>query len=96
MPAHEAQSPWIVGDSEGGSVADFEPPGPWMTAAEATANACLGAAAPQLLAAAKRALPARVCLTNTHIPDSAEIPLVATMGDLRQIAAAIAKAEGRS
>jgi len=49
-------------------------------------------AAPDLLEAAKLALPSGVCLTNSNIPDSTTIPLDATMGDLRRIAAAIAKA----
>lgn len=41
VPKEKAQSRWIVGDQEGGSIADFEPPGPWMTGQEADANAQL-------------------------------------------------------
>lgn len=51
MPPDRAQSGWIVGDAEGGSIADCEPPGPWMPGEEADANALLIAAAPDLLAA---------------------------------------------
>jgi hypothetical protein len=50
MPADQAQSDWIIGDAEGGSVADCEPPGPWMSPLEADANARLIAAAPTMLA----------------------------------------------
>ena len=53
MPINRAQNPWIVGDVEGGSIADFAPIGPWMSDAEARANACLGATAPKLYAALK-------------------------------------------
>lgn len=51
LPEHGAQSRWIIGDAEGGSIADCEPPGPWITGDEADANARLIAAAPELLAA---------------------------------------------
>lgn len=51
IPEAEAQSRWIVGDAAGGSIADCEPPGPWMSRTEADANARLIAAAPDLLAA---------------------------------------------
>ena len=56
MPSDKAQSPWIVGDAEGGSVADCEPPGPWMSASEADANVRLVAAAPDLLTELKAML----------------------------------------
>lgn len=46
----KAQSPWIVGTIEGDSIADCEPPGPWMSSHTADANARLVAAAPDLLA----------------------------------------------
>ena len=53
VPKGQAQSDWIVGDSEGGSVADCEPPGPWMSPLEADANARLIAVAPDMLALLK-------------------------------------------
>lgn len=55
-------------------------------------RARLIAAAPELLSAAKLALPSGVCLTNPNVPDDTVIPVDFTMGELRQIAAAIAKA----
>lgn len=55
VPPERAIHPWIVGDHECGSVADCEPPGPWMSFEEAAANARLCAAAPDLLAACKEA-----------------------------------------
>lgn len=51
IPAAKAQSRFIVGDKNGGSVADCEPCGPWMTCEEADANARLIAAAPMLVEA---------------------------------------------
>lgn len=39
VPLNKAMSPFIVGDREGGSIADCEPPGPWMISEEAVANA---------------------------------------------------------
>ncbi len=58
------------------------------------ANARLIAAAPELLEALQLAIPANVCLTNSNIPDGMIVPLDVPMGDLRKIAAAIAKATG--
>ncbi len=51
IPADKAQSQWIVGDRDGGSIADCEPPGPWISEETADANTRLIAAAPDLLAA---------------------------------------------
>lgn len=51
MPEGKAEHPWVVGDAEGGSVASCEPMGPWMSGAEATANAHIIAAAPETYAA---------------------------------------------
>jgi hypothetical protein len=47
-----------------------------------------------LLAALGDVLPRNLCLTNRNIPDSTIVPLETTMGELRQIAASIAKAKG--
>lgn len=58
------------------------------------ANARLIAAAPDLLEACKRAIPSGVCLTNNNVPDDFTVALDCTMGDLRFIAAAIARATG--
>lgn len=62
---------------------------------EVAANAHLIAAAPELLAACESAIPEGVCLTNPNIPDDTAIPIDCTMGDLRKLAAAIAKARGQ-
>lgn len=59
---------------------------------EGRANAHLIAAAPELLEACKLAIPSGVCLTNKNVADSTIVSLDCTMGDLRKIAAAIAKA----
>lgn len=60
----------------------------------ALATAHLFAASPDLLAVAKDMLPRNLCLTNQNISDGTVVPLEATMGELRRIAAAIAKAKG--
>jgi len=58
IPREKAQSQWIVGDAEGGSIADCEPVGPWISRQEADANAAFIAAArtavPQLFAEVER------------------------------------------
>lgn len=56
------------------------------------ANAILAAAAPDLLAACLLMVPANVCLTNSNVRDDMVVPLECTMGELRAIRAAIAKA----
>lgn len=48
----------------------------------------------ELLAALETALPTGISLKNRNIPDSMNAPINATMGELRQIHAAIAKAKG--
>jgi len=84
VPAAKAEHPWVVGDAEGGSIASCEPMGPWMSAAEATANARLIAAAPEILAALKS-------LVGEWPPDEQ-----VKLGDrIKQAQAAIFKAEGR-
>jgi hypothetical protein len=92
VPKQQAQSEWIVGDAEGGSIADCEPPGPWMSADEAAANARLIAAAPDLLAAAA-SLIGRA--DGTIISDAAGNRFRKVFADdLGALAAAIAKATG--
>lgn len=61
---------------------------------EVAANAFLVAGAPDLLAVAREMLPRNLCLTNPNVPDDTVVPLECTMGDLRKVAAAIAKATG--
>lgn len=63
---------------------------------ETPEDAALAAAAPELLAACLEAIPANLCLDNPNIPDDQVIPLDFTMGELRRIAAAVAKATGGS
>lgn len=53
VPEDKAESPWIVGTRDGGSIASCEPVGPWMSEQEASANARLIATAPELLEALK-------------------------------------------
>ena len=53
-------------------------------------------AALEMQAALKLCLPPNVCLTNRNVPDHWVVPLECTMGDLRQIAAALAKSEGKA
>jgi len=55
-------------------------------------DADLIAAAPDLLEVAKSMLPANVCITNPNVRDDTIIPLDVTIGELRKIAAAIARA----
>lgn len=66
-----------------GKLGDFE---------KIKANAHLIAAAPDLLEACRRALPANVDTNNKNIPDDLVIPLDVAMGELRMLKAAIAKA----
>lgn len=54
--AKEAEHDWVIAQEEGTSVASSEPMGPWMSAAEASANAHLIAASPRMLSALRFAL----------------------------------------
>lgn len=60
------------------------------------ANARLIAAAPELLAVCRAMIPRNICLNNGNVRDDLVVPLDVTMGELRRVAAAIAKAEGRA
>ncbi|WP_299010023.1 hypothetical protein [uncultured Caulobacter sp.] len=55
-------------------------------------DASLVAAAPDLLSACQSVIPKNLATDNRNIPDDQIIPLDFTMGELRRIAAAIAKA----
>jgi len=52
-------------------------------------------AAPELLAICQKLMPTRVCITNPNVPDSFVVPIDVTMGELRQLSAALAKALGQ-
>jgi len=58
-------------------------------------NARLISAAPDLLAACQQFVPTGVATNNTNVPDNLAIPLDVTMGELRKLSAAIAKALGQ-
>ena len=62
---------------------------------DAHANARLMATAPEMLDLLRTILPANVCLTNRNVPDHTIVPLDAPMGELRALAALIAKATGQ-
>jgi len=49
------------------------------------------AAIDELIEASAAMLPRNVCLGNSNVSDDAEAPLVATMGELRSFAAALAR-----
>ena len=60
---------------------------------ELLANAHVIAAAPDLLSVARTMLPENLCLTNPNVRDETVVPLEVTMGELRKIAAVVAKAK---
>ncbi len=70
----------------------FGQPSPWSCGCHVKREAMLEEAAEVMLDALKLCIPANVCLTNRNIPDDMTVPLDVPMGDLRKIAAAIAKA----
>ena len=47
-----------------------------------------------LVKALEGCIPSGVCLTNSNIPDDTIVPIDATMGELRAVAAALALAKG--
>lgn len=61
---------------------------------KAEADARLIAAAPELLEACQRFMPKGVAIGNGNVPDDLIIPLDVTMGELRKLETAIAKATG--
>lgn len=61
---------------------------------ETLANARLIAAAPELLEALKTIFPNNLNMLNKNVADNTVIPMDFTYGELRKIAAAIAKATG--
>lgn len=87
VTASRGKDDYLVATIENGAPGDF--------CDTEYANACLMAASPDLLTVAQNMLPRNVCLTNSNIPDSTVVPLEATMGELRAVAAAIAKATGQ-
>lgn len=56
----------------------------------------LHAANVELLAACKTTIPSGICLTNKNVPDDLVVPVDFTMGEIRKMAAAIAKHGGQS
>lgn len=52
------------------------------------------AAVAELIEAGKQLLPRSLCLNNPSWPDSTEIPLTSTLGELRAFAAALARVGG--
>jgi hypothetical protein len=91
VPEDRAESRWVIGDEEGGSIASCEPAGPWITLAQADANARLISAAPELLAALKiaREYVAKMLETVQHVDDPV---LDGSRADFAKIEAAITKA----
>jgi hypothetical protein len=89
MPENQAQSAWIIADAEGGSIADCEPPGPWMTVDEADANAALIVRAVN----AYDALLAALKVARQWMPDKPISPSSLAATDIATIDAAIALAE---
>jgi len=59
-------------------------------------NVRLIAAAPDLLTVAMELMPKNICVENTNVQDSQVLPVDVTMGELRRLAAAIARATGEA
>lgn len=62
---------------------------------EVAANARVIAVAPEMLAALAKLIPTNLCTTNPNISDDTFIPFDMTMGEIRSIAALVAKATGK-
>lgn len=107
MRAQHTPGPWysipatglIFGLSDGGKIAQVATliTG-WLgqPLSQRAADAALIAAAPDLLAACERMIPANVCLTNRNVRDDAIVALDVPIGELRAIAGLIAKARGEA
>lgn len=93
--ANKAQSPWVVCDPEGGSIADCEPPGPWMSHETADANARMIAASPDMLSALK-ASRLYVEILEKHLDPTVDAGAPTIREHAAMVRAAIAKAEGTS
>jgi hypothetical protein len=105
-PAPNNDYPWhdaprvCLATMQGPSASDCLPVNKDANAARIVAcvNACEGiadpAVVPDLVKAAKGMLPRNMCLTNANIPDNTIVPLEASMGELRALAAILAKASG--
>lgn len=52
------------------------------------------AAVAELIEKGEAMLPRNLCLDNTNVSDSVKIPLLATMGELRAFASALARVRG--
>ncbi len=69
IPPEFAEHRWIIADMEGGSIADCSPPGPWMSFAEADANANLLAASWSMAEALEMVLTVWFDATATRADD---------------------------
>lgn len=52
--------------------------------------------APAMLAMLRKMIPSNVCLTNPNIPDNTILPMDVPIGDLRKIAAILARIDGKA
>lgn len=92
-------------DGEANVYAIFDDRGDWLAIVkhngrqwqrEQVANLNIWTAAPDLLRAAIEVWPSNLGRIPDDMPDDAVLPVDITAGELRQLALAIAKAEGRS
>lgn len=96
--AAHTPGPWEVANwspKESGIVARVNGKDMLITGYALKGDAHLISAAPDLYKACESVIPSGVCLTNRNIPDDFTVALDCTMGDLRKMAAALAKARGQ-